>query len=533
MFALEIDFHDGVSAREVMMVRRPYAIVGGSESAHVVIEGTSGLNEIRFTRGLDGTFRCEYLRGGIVQGEMTEVVTGSGVFRIGEVTLRLTAMDSDLRNESELPPDVAAINVLRRALGYSSPKFPALVVLGKNPIVYSFAPDDVVLVGRSRRCGLRLDSTGVSSEHAQVGYDNGMFWVEDLGSTNGTYIAGKLIAGRQYLPVGEFVQIGGDCFLAGVSQELEYEQVTRQASQQIASIPDLSADYPRILTMSEHVQPRQLKVGKKKRVTVGRDSGSDLWVSASHISFNHLEIFYNSQSASAVTDTSSNGTYLNGMRLPRGESYALPPGPVEIDLQGGIKLVLLNSAEDEELWQRSTGGERKVQESKDQIREIGEDVFPVEAEFDDSEDDSDDKSSLGSYRQLLSEDEERSFLAEEESERTIEAFRHMPKETSRQFEGEIDSVPEDGATHKEVSTRREQYPSFSSVDVTESSLKPSPFLAQDEFEDLTEDAELRSTTVFDDEHGNLGLGKMGRVILVTGVILLVGSFGVLLVVFLQ
>ncbi|MDD2941457.1 MAG: FHA domain-containing protein [bacterium] len=533
MFALEIDFHDGVSAREVMMVRRPFAIVGGSESAHVVIEGTSGLNEIRFTRGLDGSFRCEYLRGGIVQGTMTEVITGSGVFRIGEVSLRLTALDSDLRNDPELPPDVAAINVLRRALAFPSPKFPALVVLGKNPIVYSFASDDIVLVGRSRRCGLRLDSAGVSSEHAQVGYDNGMFWVEDLGSTNGTYISGKLIAGRQYLPVGEFVQIGGDCFLAGVSQELEYEQVTRQANQQIANIPEVSADYPRILTMSEHVQPRQLKVGKKKRVTVGRDSGSDLWVSASHVSFNHLEIFYNSQSASAVTDTSSNGTYLNGMRLPRGESYALPPGPVEIDLQGGIKLILLNSAEDEELWQRSTGSEHKVSGIEEQVRDIGDDTFHETGDDSGLADSFEDGSGFESADQLLFEEDDPRYLAEDESDRVTDVFRHLSSGTIQDSGAKVESVNKGSTFYQEVQPRGGQHVSSSAGDVGEITAKPSPFLSQDEFEDFSEDAELRSTTVFDDEHGNYGLGKMGRVILVTGVILLVGSLGVMAVVFLQ
>jgi len=47
------------------------------------------------------------------------------------------------------------------------------------------------LVGRSERCLLRLDSGRVSAEHAVIFYEDESWKVRDLGSTNGTWLAGE------------------------------------------------------------------------------------------------------------------------------------------------------------------------------------------------------------------------------------------------------------------------------------------------------------------------------------------------------
>ena len=44
MFALEISFKDGVSQPETILMRRPQALVGASDYAHVVIEDMKTLD---------------------------------------------------------------------------------------------------------------------------------------------------------------------------------------------------------------------------------------------------------------------------------------------------------------------------------------------------------------------------------------------------------------------------------------------------------------------------------------------------------
>ena len=69
--------------------------------------------------------------------------------------------------------------------------------------------DREVTVGRGGGCALVLnDDTYVSQLHARLFQQNGEGYVEDLGSTNGTYVNGKQINGVTRLKRGDQVQFG-------------------------------------------------------------------------------------------------------------------------------------------------------------------------------------------------------------------------------------------------------------------------------------------------------------------------------------
>ena len=71
------------------------------------------------------------------------------------------------------------------------------------------AIDREVTVGRGGGCALVLnDDTYVSQLHARLFQQNGEGYVEDLGSTNGTYVNGKQINGVTRLKRGDQVQFG-------------------------------------------------------------------------------------------------------------------------------------------------------------------------------------------------------------------------------------------------------------------------------------------------------------------------------------
>ena len=69
--------------------------------------------------------------------------------------------------------------------------------------------DREVTVGRGGGCALVLnDDTYVSQLHARLFQQNGEGYVEDLGSTNGTYVNRKQINGVTRLKRGDQVQFG-------------------------------------------------------------------------------------------------------------------------------------------------------------------------------------------------------------------------------------------------------------------------------------------------------------------------------------
>jgi rubredoxin len=88
-----------------------------------------------------------------------------------------------------------------------SPGLPAVVALRHSS----------VLIGRASRSrniepGIDLDSdSGVSRRHAQLTTDGSRWFVEDLGSSNGTYVGGGLgTLPTTPIPVGQRTQVTGD-----------------------------------------------------------------------------------------------------------------------------------------------------------------------------------------------------------------------------------------------------------------------------------------------------------------------------------
>jgi len=65
------------------------------------------------------------------------------------------------------------------------------------------------LLGRSRDCRVRLDSTRVSRRHARITIDGDAALIEDCGSRNGTWVGGQRTTGRLRLKDGDEIGIAG------------------------------------------------------------------------------------------------------------------------------------------------------------------------------------------------------------------------------------------------------------------------------------------------------------------------------------
>lgn len=66
---------------------------------------------------------------------------------------------------------------------------------------------DWFVIGRGRTADMVVAEATISRAHAAIGYDDTGFYVEDLGSTNGTLVNGSRVA-RQALKGGDQIQIG-------------------------------------------------------------------------------------------------------------------------------------------------------------------------------------------------------------------------------------------------------------------------------------------------------------------------------------
>jgi len=74
--------------------------------------------------------------------------------------------------------------------------------------VGSFRLADAVSIGRSERSTIKLDDSYVSQSHARLYARDGAWFVEDLGSTNGTFVNDRRVASPLQVRAGDVVRVG-------------------------------------------------------------------------------------------------------------------------------------------------------------------------------------------------------------------------------------------------------------------------------------------------------------------------------------
>jgi pSer/pThr/pTyr-binding forkhead associated (FHA) protein len=87
-----------------------------------------------------------------------------------------------------------------------------LVVAADRNLGAKYYLVDEVRIGRSTNSNIVLSDTYGSQQHARVFDSKGSFYVEDLGSTNGTYVNGRKISYPLELRVGDRIKIGKTVF---------------------------------------------------------------------------------------------------------------------------------------------------------------------------------------------------------------------------------------------------------------------------------------------------------------------------------
>lgn len=97
----------------------------------------------------------------------------------------------------------------RKARRAKAPKRVELLVLDPpEQRGHTYPLGDELTLGRAAGCHVVVDDTFVSQIHARVFARDGQYLVEDLGSTNGTYLNRKKVSGPMVMQRGDRLQVG-------------------------------------------------------------------------------------------------------------------------------------------------------------------------------------------------------------------------------------------------------------------------------------------------------------------------------------
>jgi hypothetical protein len=124
----------------------------------------------------------------------------------------------DLRRGGPAPAayadDATGMHVASQGLGDGGAGEPRLRVETAAGLKAGSAYDlsQGALLGRGDQADIRLEDTFASSAHAKLEMRGGVMVLEDLGSTNGTYLNDEPLNGAQPLHAGDRIRIGDSRF---------------------------------------------------------------------------------------------------------------------------------------------------------------------------------------------------------------------------------------------------------------------------------------------------------------------------------
>jgi diguanylate cyclase (GGDEF)-like protein len=109
----------------------------------------------------------------------------------------------------------------RSGAGQRSPRL--IVVSGMMLGLQIELADAPILIGRAGDCALALPHPSVSRQHCRIWHEDGHYLIEDLASTNRTFLNGKPVT-RAELRDGDQISVGSNAikFFIGASMEAEY-----------------------------------------------------------------------------------------------------------------------------------------------------------------------------------------------------------------------------------------------------------------------------------------------------------------------
>lgn len=82
-----------------------------------------------------------------------------------------------------------------------------LSVISENPVSQAFSLDEII-IGREPSCDFQIPDQTVSSKHARIFYSLDQWWVEDIGSSNGSYLNEILVSTSAVLTIGDQLRLG-------------------------------------------------------------------------------------------------------------------------------------------------------------------------------------------------------------------------------------------------------------------------------------------------------------------------------------
>lgn len=117
-------------------------------------------------------------------------------------------------------------------------QFQLIMRSGPTPGAAFTLEGDQIDIGRDSTNEITINDAEISRRHARLTFQGGKYVLEDLGSTNGTFVNGQRLAGPRVLKAGEVISFGEQIVM--IFEAMHFDPGATVVSPRAAAVPAAS-----------------------------------------------------------------------------------------------------------------------------------------------------------------------------------------------------------------------------------------------------------------------------------------------------
>ncbi len=210
------------------------------------------------------------------------------------------------------------------------------IMLQERPIkTFSIKNGERVTIGRGSEANVVIDNTAISRVHAALEMLNGVYFISDLKSLNGTMVNGEKVSEMVPVSPNDTINIGkfrlvpattGDRQASSsssvASMDLDDETVfvtskkgTSGTSTAKQPLSDNAKEGPFIVVLQGHAHPPRLSIKGKSSIKIGKDASCEVVVGGWFVAAAQCYIIKRDEKFYIVPQRSWASTNLNGLQI--------------------------------------------------------------------------------------------------------------------------------------------------------------------------------------------------------------------------
>ncbi len=199
---------------------------------------------------------------------------------------------------------------------------------------FSISAGQQLSIGRGQDCDITIDNKAISRRHVSLAFQNGIYFVSDLGSTNGTLVNGRKITVDEPVSEEDRIEFGKFTLSPAVREDDEQGTGTSAAAgdldmndetifvrPQAASKPRKAfqpkSRGPRLTVIQGSGQPDKLALQGKSSIKIGKAEDCDLIVKGWFIAPAQCYIIKQDKGYCLIPQKSWAATLVNGIKTSR------------------------------------------------------------------------------------------------------------------------------------------------------------------------------------------------------------------------